>query len=352
MSRRRTIGRTTLTTCIKKDSHGSADARHSLRLALPRRARVRPEPAHGAGMAGAKPVQDHRAVRARAAAPTSWRGILAPELAAIFGQQFIVENRAGSSGAVGSAQVARAAPDGYTLVNAGSGPHLTGPAINPNIGYDPLKDFTHIAMVAADSFVLVANPALGAKSIADLIRIGRGPAPDLLVAGRGLARPPDPRALQAQRQAQHPARALAQLRHAGRARQPHQSDLHDAADRGTADPRRAAGAAGSHRDGAASGLSRHSHLCRTGLCRTCAATPGSGSRARAGCRHSWCSQLNQEVRRIVKTPKMQAQFNKLSLADAGSRSRRRDQIRRRRICLLGAAGEGDRAARAMTGGSP
>ena len=85
-----------------------------------------------------------------------------------------MENRAGSSGAVGSAQVARAEPDGYTFVNAGSGPHLTGPAINPNIGYDPLKDFTHVAMVAADSFVLVAGTALGAKSIADLIRVGRG----------------------------------------------------------------------------------------------------------------------------------------------------------------------------------
>ncbi|MGH6770755.1 MAG: Bug family tripartite tricarboxylate transporter substrate binding protein [Xanthobacteraceae bacterium] len=100
--------------------------------------------------------------------------LLAPELSATFRQQFYIENRAGSSGAVGSAQVARAAPDGYTLVNAGSGPHLTGPAINPNIGYDPLKDFTHIAMIAADTYVLVANPALGAKSLADLVRSGRG----------------------------------------------------------------------------------------------------------------------------------------------------------------------------------
>src|ERR1700694_3288087 len=73
------------------------------------------------------------------------------------------------AGAVGSAQVARAEPDGYTFVNAGSGPHLTGPAINPNIGYDPLKDFTHVAMEAADNFVLVASSGLGAKSVADLI---------------------------------------------------------------------------------------------------------------------------------------------------------------------------------------
>lgn len=100
--------------------------------------------------------------------------LLAPELSAAFGQQFYIENRGGSSGSIGAAQVAKSPPDGYTLVNAGSGPHLTGPAINPNIGYDPLKDFTHIAMVAADSYVLVANPALGAKSIKDLVQIGRG----------------------------------------------------------------------------------------------------------------------------------------------------------------------------------
>jgi tripartite-type tricarboxylate transporter receptor subunit TctC len=100
--------------------------------------------------------------------------LYARELSVVFKQQFFVENRAGSSGAVGSAQVARADPDGYTFVNAGSGPHLTGPAINPNIGYDPLKDFTHIAMEAADSFVLAAGTGLGANSISDLARIGRG----------------------------------------------------------------------------------------------------------------------------------------------------------------------------------
>jgi len=82
-----------------------------------------------------------------------------------------VENRPGGSGSIGSALVARAEPDGYTLLIAGSGPHLTGPAINPNIGYDPIKDFTHIAMIAADSFVAAANPLVGATSIADLVEI-------------------------------------------------------------------------------------------------------------------------------------------------------------------------------------
>jgi len=99
--------------------------------------------------------------------------LLAPELSATFKQQFFIENRVGSAGAVGSALVARAEPDGYTFVNAGSGPHLTGPAINPNIGYDPLKDFTHIAMEAADSFVFVASTALGVTSIAELVALAR-----------------------------------------------------------------------------------------------------------------------------------------------------------------------------------
>jgi len=99
--------------------------------------------------------------------------LLAAELSTAFGQQFYVENKPGNSGSIGSALIARAEPDGYSLLVAGSGPHLTGPAINPNIGYDPLKDFTHIAMIAADSFVLAANPALGAGSIAELVGLAR-----------------------------------------------------------------------------------------------------------------------------------------------------------------------------------
>jgi tripartite-type tricarboxylate transporter receptor subunit TctC len=107
---------------------------------------------------------------------------MATELSAAFKQQFFVENRPGNSGTIGSAQVARADADGYTLLIGGSGPHLTGPAINPNVGYDPLKDFTHIAMIGADSYAWAANPALGVKSIADLValakdrqRSGKGP---------------------------------------------------------------------------------------------------------------------------------------------------------------------------------
>lgn len=99
--------------------------------------------------------------------------LMAGELAAAFKQQFFVENRPGNSGTIGSAQVARAEADGYTLLIGGSGPHLTQPAINPNVGYDPLKDFTHIAMIGADSYAWAANPALGVRSVGELVALAK-----------------------------------------------------------------------------------------------------------------------------------------------------------------------------------
>jgi tripartite-type tricarboxylate transporter receptor subunit TctC len=99
--------------------------------------------------------------------------IVANELSRAFKQQFIVENKPGNSGAIGSAQVVRAEPDGYTLLIGGAGPLLTGPAINPNIGYETMRDFTHIAMIAGDSFMLAASPGLGVKTFADLVAMAR-----------------------------------------------------------------------------------------------------------------------------------------------------------------------------------
>jgi tripartite-type tricarboxylate transporter receptor subunit TctC len=99
--------------------------------------------------------------------------LMAAEFSSAFKQQFFIENRPGNSGTIGSAQVARAEADGYTLLIGGSGPHLTAPAINPNVGYDPLRDFTHIAMIGADSYAWVANPNLGVKSVADLVTLAK-----------------------------------------------------------------------------------------------------------------------------------------------------------------------------------
>lgn len=102
--------------------------------------------------------------------------IAADHLSKVFKQQFYIENRIGAGGAVASAAVVRADPDGYTLLVAGSGPHIMGPAENPNIGYDPVGDFTHIAMIGGESFALSAQAALGVKSFKELIALSKSRA--------------------------------------------------------------------------------------------------------------------------------------------------------------------------------
>ena len=94
--------------------------------------------------------------------------LLAPELSAVLKQQFYVENRPGASGLPGSAHAAQSEPDGHTLLVRGSGPQITGPAMNANAGYDPLNDFTHLAMIAGDTYVLVASRQSGVTALADL----------------------------------------------------------------------------------------------------------------------------------------------------------------------------------------
>jgi tripartite-type tricarboxylate transporter receptor subunit TctC len=99
--------------------------------------------------------------------------IAADHLTKAFKQQFYIENRVGAGGAVASTQVARADADGYTLLIGGSGPHIMGPAENPNIGYDPVGDFTHIAMIGGESYALSVQASLGVKSFKELIALSR-----------------------------------------------------------------------------------------------------------------------------------------------------------------------------------
>jgi tripartite-type tricarboxylate transporter receptor subunit TctC len=111
--------------------------------------------------------------------------LIAQELSDAFGQQFFIEYHIGSSGTIAAGLTARATPDGYTLMVGGSGPHITSPAINPNIGYDPLKDFTHIAMIGADGFVAIGSPALGAKNLADVARAAKSKQEPLTFSSPG-----------------------------------------------------------------------------------------------------------------------------------------------------------------------
>jgi len=113
--------------------------------------------------------------------------LIAEELSKSFKQQFYVENRAGGGGVIGAVQVARADPDGYTLMIGGYGPHIFAPATTANLGYDALADFTHIAMIGGESFIIVANPALGVTSFAELVQLAKTQTAPLNMGSPGQA---------------------------------------------------------------------------------------------------------------------------------------------------------------------
>ena len=85
------------------------------------------------------------------------------------GQPVVTENVPGASGAIGYQRVARAAPDGYTLAVASTGTFAVSPSVNPKVGYDPLRDFTPIAMYTRLPIVLVVHPDTPAQNVKQLI---------------------------------------------------------------------------------------------------------------------------------------------------------------------------------------
>jgi len=92
---------------------------------------------------------------------------IAQHLNNVFKQPFVVENRGGGAGTIGSGQVAKAAPDGYTLVVSGIGSHVIAPVDIK--AFNPMTDFTHIAMLGGPPTVLVVNPSVPAKTLPEFI---------------------------------------------------------------------------------------------------------------------------------------------------------------------------------------
>lgn len=114
---------------------------------------------------------------------------LAPELSQFFGQQFIVDNKPGAGGNVGSDQVAKSAADGYTLLMGTVGTHGINQSLYPKMPFDPIKDFAPITLVAGVPNVLVMNPAKaeasGIKNVADLIKYAKANPGKLNMASSG-----------------------------------------------------------------------------------------------------------------------------------------------------------------------
>jgi tripartite-type tricarboxylate transporter receptor subunit TctC len=114
---------------------------------------------------------------------------LAPELSHVFGQQFIVDNKPGAGGNLGAAEVAKSAPDGYTLLMGTVGTHGINQSLYPKMVFDPIKDFAPITLVAGVPNVLVFNPAkaeaLNIRSVPDLIRYAKSHPGKLNMASSG-----------------------------------------------------------------------------------------------------------------------------------------------------------------------
>jgi tripartite-type tricarboxylate transporter receptor subunit TctC len=112
--------------------------------------------------------------------------LMAERLSKVVGHPFVVENRGGAGGGIGTRAVAKSAPDGYTLLLAFSGTLAINPSLYENVGYDPQKDFAPIGLIASSPSVLVANPAFPAKTLPELIAYAKQHPGEINYASSGV----------------------------------------------------------------------------------------------------------------------------------------------------------------------
>ncbi len=114
----------------------------------------------------------------------SARGI-APGLSELLGHNVIVDNRAGAAGIIGADLVAKAAPDGYTLLMGSNSTVSVAPSLHPKNPYHPIRDFAPISLVATTPFVLVVHPSVPVRTVQQLIALAKSKPGRLTMASGG-----------------------------------------------------------------------------------------------------------------------------------------------------------------------
>ena len=111
---------------------------------------------------------------------------IAPGLTELLGQQVVVENRPGAGGTIATDLVAKAPPDGYTLLVASSSIMTNGPALYPKLPYDIVRDFAPVGRIAVVPLAIVVHPSLPAKNTKELIAVAKAQDGKLLMANAGV----------------------------------------------------------------------------------------------------------------------------------------------------------------------
>jgi tripartite-type tricarboxylate transporter receptor subunit TctC len=146
----------------------------------------------GLALAGPAKAQDYPSKPIRLVVPFAAGGatdvlarLVGERLTASLGQQVVVDNRPGAGGNIGSDIVARAEPDGYTILMGAVGTHAINPSLYPKMPYDPVKDFAPVTLVASVPNVLVVNPEVPANSVQELIDLAKAKPGELNFASSG-----------------------------------------------------------------------------------------------------------------------------------------------------------------------
>jgi tripartite-type tricarboxylate transporter receptor subunit TctC len=113
--------------------------------------------------------------------------LLSEGMSPSLGQSLVVENRAGAGGSLGAAVVASAAPDGYTLLIGSNGPLTVNPFMQAKLSYDPLKDFAAVGLANLAPHALAVNPAVPAKTVAELVELSKKQPVTIATSGTGSA---------------------------------------------------------------------------------------------------------------------------------------------------------------------